>query len=210
MRPSRFGRPSGPQAGQPTRESGRFARTICFTTKLIVRQLRIVRWAPLACLSFLLVSTGLAQQQERRLIDRLLRPDMNLQNNAQSKKFAANAAVVENRGRVGTFFFEQTRKQKPVIETRTANTREYRVRSLQSDPSVRSSNQNRTANLPGQVATSSSRDVHDAYDANLEVVGRSFPGERAFPEQGKSQKSPDRQNPPLTIDQVRELLNKNK
>ncbi len=169
-----------------------------------------MRWAPLACLGFLLVSTALAQQQERRLIDRLLRPDMNLQNNAQGKKFDANAAVVENRGRVGTFFLEQTRKQKPVIETRTANTREYRFRSLQSDSWVRSSIQKRTANLPGQVATSSSRDVHGAYDANLEVVGRSFPGECAFPEQGKSRKSPDRQNPPLTIDQVRELLNKNK
>jgi hypothetical protein len=37
-----------------------------------------------------------------------------------------------------------------------------------------------------------------------------FADRHQFREQGKSQKSLDQQNPPMTIDQVRELLNKNK
>jgi hypothetical protein len=84
------------------------------------------------------------------------------------------------------------------------------VRSFQSDSSVSSSVQNRAANLPGQLATSSARDIHETHDSHLKVADRNFAGERSFREQGKSQESLDRQNPPLTIDQVRKLLNKNK
>ena len=39
---------------------------------------------------------------------------------------------------------------------------------------------------------------------------RDFPGTRPFLVQGKSQKALSQQDKPLTIDQVRELLNKNK
>jgi hypothetical protein len=177
---------------------------------LIVRQLQIVRCVAAACFSFILVSTGLAQQQERSLIDRLLRPDMELQNKAQSKKFATGSAVVENHGSVGTFYLQPARKQQPVVEARNASTTGYRAPSFQTDSSVSSSIQNRSSNLPRQAATSSAHDVQEAHDANLEVRGRGFAGEREFRERGKSQKSLDRQNPPLTIDQVRELLNKNK
>jgi hypothetical protein len=42
------------------------------------------------------------------------------------------------------------------------------------------------------------------------VDARIFAGNRPFLDQGKSQKALSRQNPPLTIEQVRELLNKNK
>jgi hypothetical protein len=64
--------------------------------------------------------------------------------------------------------------------------------------------------VPPQVTGSSVRDVHPAYDANLIVTGRKFADDRSFRDQGKSQKALNRRNPPLTIDQVRELLNKNK
>jgi hypothetical protein len=169
-----------------------------------------VRCAAIVWLSFLVVSTGFTQQQERTLIDRLLRPDMELQNKAQSKKFATNSTVIENRGTVGTFVLEPARQQKPVAETRTIVTTEYRARSFQSNSSVSSSVQNRDADLSGQLTTLSTRDIHETHDSHLKVADRSFAGEREFREQGKSQKSLDRQNPPLTIDQVRELLNRNK
>ena len=54
------------------------------------------------------------------------------------------------------------------------------------------------------------RDVRAAYDANRVVASHDFGDQRQFTDQGKSQKSLDWQNPPMTIDQVRELLNKNK
>ncbi len=40
--------------------------------------------------------------------------------------------------------------------------------------------------------------------------GREFAGNRPFLDEGKSQKSLNHQEAPMTIDQVRELLNKNK
>jgi len=64
--------------------------------------------------------------------------------------------------------------------------------------------------LPEHFTALSRPDAHKALDADLEIVGHSFADQRLFRAQGKSQKSFDRQNPPLTIDQVRELLNKNK
>ena len=70
--------------------------------------------------------------------------------------------------------------------------------------------QNQTLNTGTPVRAVPMRDVHAAYDANRVVASRDFADRRQFTAQGKSQKSLDRQNPPMTIDQVRELLNKNK
>ena len=52
------------------------------------------------------------QQQERSLIDRLLRPEMDLQNRAQSKTFATNSKVIEQRGTVGTFVLQPSVSEK--------------------------------------------------------------------------------------------------
>jgi hypothetical protein len=46
-------------------------------------------------------------------------------------------------------------------------------------------------------------------DSQRESPTSSFAGNRPFLEKGKSQKSLERKNPPMNIDQVRELLNKN-
>jgi hypothetical protein len=135
---------------------------------------------------------------------------MDLQNNAQGKAFSANSKVVERRGTVGTFFLQPTLKEKSFTDTRTVTPKEYRSRSFQNDSRASSSLQTHEANTPGQLATSSVRDAHLAHDAHLEISGRSFTDQRPFSGEGKSQESLDRQNPPLTIDQVRELLNKNK
>ena len=155
-------------------------------------------------------TAGLAQNQEQSLVDRLLRPNMELRNNAQGKKFTANSTVTSRRGTVGTFYVESRRKEKSFAETRTVAHKEYHARSFENDAALSFSVQNRDANLPGQLKTSPARNLRETHDAYSEVLGRSFVDQRTFREQGKSQKSLDRQNPPLTIDQVRELLNKNK
>jgi hypothetical protein len=118
--------------------------------------------------------------------------------------------VTGGRGTVGTFYLAPARKEKLFAETRTVATKECRARSFENDAALSSSVQNRDANLPGQLTTSSASNIGESHDAHSEVLTRSFAGQRTFREQGKSQKSLDRQNPPLTIDQVRELLNKNK
>jgi hypothetical protein len=151
-----------------------------------------------------------AQHQERRLVDRLLRPNMELQNSAQGKKFAANSAVIEGKGTVGTFVLPPNRREKSFADSRALVAPEYPSHSFDDGSHTSAFIQNRSANPSATIGTSSARDVHDVRDAHKAIASRNFGEERKFREQGKSQKSLDRQDPPMTIEQVRELLNKNK
>jgi len=151
-----------------------------------------------------------AQQQESSLVDRLLRPNMDLQNKAQGKKFAANSAVVERRGTVGTFYLPPNRSEKSFTNPRDYPTSKHSARSFSSSSRSIVSTQNQNANTAASLGTSAARDIRAAHDAQRSVSSREYAEQPQFKERGKSQKSLDRQNPPLTIDQVRELLNKNK
>jgi len=134
---------------------------------------------------------------------------MALQNNAQGKKFFAGSAVVERRGSVGTFLLQPNRAEKSFVNTHALTTTAYPSRSVGTEPKI-SSSQNRTANIPEPVGTSSVRDIHSANNPHNVTASRIFADQHQFRDRGKSQKSLDRQNPPMTIDQVRDLLNKNK
>jgi hypothetical protein len=169
-----------------------------------------VRGLAIVCLIWLRLPASWAQQQESSLVDRLLRPNLELQNSAQGKKFVASSAVIERRGTVGTFLLQPNRVEKSVVETHAVTTTQYPSRSLNTDSRESGLFQNQRTNVPAATETSSARDIHDAHDSHSTIASRSFAGQRQFREQGKSQKSLDRQNPPMTIDQVRELLNKNK
>jgi hypothetical protein len=133
-----------------------------------------------------------------------------LQNNAQGKKFIANSAVIEGRGTVGTFFLQPNRHEKSFGDLRQRTVTKYPSRSFNDDAGVAASLQNRNVRAARSISTSSVRSVHETHDAHIATGIRSFAGQPPFQEEGKSQKSLDRQNPPLTIEQVRELLNKNK
>jgi len=155
-------------------------------------------------------SVALAQDQERKLVDRLLKPDETLQNRAQNKKFGADGASVDKQAAVSTFYPQQKSSAKSFSQTR-----DFSARQLSSDPfrSVNRSNlspRNRIVNSETKYSTSSLHNVRDAYGGDKSVDSRRFAEQRLFLDRGKSQKSLDRQNPPLTIEQVRELLNKNK
>ena len=134
---------------------------------------------------------------------------MDLQNRAQGKKFVARSAVIEHRGSVGTFLLQPNRGEKPFVDTPALTTTEYPSRSLSTGRTIPST-QDRSANIQEPVRTLATRDIHSVYVPHNSSAGRMFADQHQFREQGKSQKSLDRQNPPMTIDQVRELLNKNK
>ena len=169
-----------------------------------------VRWLVFLCLTSFGFKTALAQQQERSLIDRLLRPNMKLQNTAQGKVFSANSKNNAERGTARTFVVEPIATQKTFGDTRAVVTKEYRSHLVRADALQNSVVETRQVNVPAPLTTSSASDLNAAYDAHLYVSGRTFPDQRTFRDQGKSRKLLNRQNPPLTIDQVRELLNKNK
>src|SRR2546427_2304253 len=123
-----------------------------------------------------------AQQQEPSLVDRLLRPNMELHNNAQGKKFVASSAVVEHRGSVGTFLLQPNRAEKSFVNTHALTTKEYPSRSVATEPKT-SSTQNRTANIPEPVATSSVRDIHSANNPDKVTANRTFADQHQFRDQ---------------------------
>jgi hypothetical protein len=168
-----------------------------------------VRYLVIVGLGWLYVPVIYAQQQERSLVDRLLRPNMELQNNAQNKKLATRSVAIERRGTVGTFFLQPNLREKSFAHTGTLSVKEYSVQSFNRGSS-NNSLENRSARAPVAPEASAVAEVHSTYDASKNINGRNFADQYVFREEGKSQKSLNRQNPPLTIEQVRELLNKNR
>src|SRR6266571_4934660 len=59
-------------------------------------------------------------------------------------------------------------------------------------------------------ASQTPRGVRDFPQSDKKIASRAYSENRPFLDGGKDQKSLNRQNAPLTIEQVRELLNKNK
>ena len=162
------------------------------------------------CFGILLLAAARGQDQERKLVDRLLRPDATLQNRAQNKNFTAGSAFVENRGTVGTFYLQPGSNPKRFLETCDFSSQEFTTRPFYGGNRTSSVSGQQIVNLPATYPTSSGPELRNARESQKALVARSFADQRPFLDQGKSQKSLNRQNPPLTIDQVRELLNKNK
>jgi hypothetical protein len=151
-----------------------------------------------------------AQDQESKLVERLLRPDMTLQNTAQNKKFIADGPSINKKATVGTFYFQQKSNSKSFSNTREFSAREFNSRSFQGTRAASSiSSQQPIGNSQPNYSTRTTR-VRDAHDADKAATSRAFAGNRPFLGQGKSQKALSRKNAPFTIEQVRELLNKNK
>jgi hypothetical protein len=151
------------------------------------------------------------QEQERKLVDRLLRPDMDLKNEAQHKKFNADGASTNKRASVGTFYGQKKSNQKSFSATGQFSTQQFGSQPFQSGRSAfNTSSQQAIGNSRSAYANQTARGVRNVPQSDKKVALRSYAENRPFLDEGKSQKSLNRQNAPLTIDQVRELLNKNK
>jgi hypothetical protein len=153
-----------------------------------------------------------AQDQEKKLVDRLLKPDMTLQNDAQNKKFVGDGAVsINKRANVGTFYVHQKPRSKSFFGTRDFSTTQFYSQTYQGGRTAHEvSSQQPFANSKSSYASKTAHGVRDASQSGRKVATRGYAGTRPFLDEGKSQKSLNRHNEPLTIEQVRELLNKNK
>jgi hypothetical protein len=152
-----------------------------------------------------------AQDQESKLVDRLLRPDTTLRNDAQNKQFSADGASINKKATVGTFYLQKKPNSKSFAGTRDFLTQQFNSQPFHGTRSASGiSSQQAIGNSRPAYATRTARGSRDAPQSDKKVASRSYAENRPFLEQGKSQKSLNRQNAPLTIEQVRELLNKNK
>jgi len=164
---------------------------------------------------FIGVATSLAQDQERKLIDRILKPNTSLANSAQNKKFT-NTRVASFGKPVSLRPFYSPKKTVPktFAEERVFTPRQFAARHFRAgDSTANISPRSQLKNSDRVIATpavSAGTQVAPESTTSTTTPVREYAGNRPFLGQGKSQKSLSAQNPPLTIEQVRELLNKSK
>ena len=163
-------------------------------------------------LLFIPLASVLPQDQEQKLVDRLLRPDMTMQNDAQKKKFTVRDSSVDKHASVGAFYLEKKATAKKFGDTRSVRPSQFPSSAAPQTGAKAhfASKQSPAANASFVAPDRTSTLKRSAADAGKTKTGRDYPGNRPFLEEGKSQKSLSRKNAPMTIDEVRELLNKNK
>lgn len=177
-----------------------------------IRQVQCVRTSLVAFMLIFAAHISVrAQDQEKKLIDRLLKPDMNLHNSAQNKQFVADGSSINKRASAGTFYVQQRPNQKNFAATRDVSTQQFSSKPFHSKHSIFDVfAHQRVADSRSAYANQSAGGVRDAPQSGKKIGTEQYADNRPFLDQGKGQKSLNRQNEPLTIDQVRELLNKNK
>ena len=153
-----------------------------------------------------------AQDQEKKLVDRLLKPDMALQNDAQNKKFVGDSSSsINKRANVGAFYVHQKPRPKNFSGTRDFSTTQFYSQTYRGGRTAYEVSSQRTVpNSKSAYASQTAGGIRDAPQSGKKIASRTYAGNRPFLDKGKSQKSLNRQNESLTIEQVRELLNKNK
>ena len=192
--------------------TGQLPKGICFTKQYSFRQPSGVRTS-FAVWTLIIAGPCCvhAQDQEKKLVDRLLKPDMALQNEAQNKKFVGDgSASMNKRANVGTFFFHQKSHSKS-FGTQDFSTTQFYSQTYRGGRTAHEvSSQQTVGNSKAAYANQTARGIGNAPQSGKKVPSRAYAGNRPFLDQGTNQKSLNKKNEPLTIEQVRELLNKNK
>jgi hypothetical protein len=157
------------------------------------------------------VSATSAQEQESKLVDRILKPNMSLVNSAQNKQFGATGTCVAKRAPSKSFYPPDKSLAKSFSAEYAFSPRQFAARHFRVGDS--------TANISARSQPSKTDTVYVmpavygtrvAAENGSSLAASPFAGNRPFLGQGKGQKALSARDTPLTIEQVRELLNKNK
>src|SRR5262252_5732745 len=164
--------------GTPASKGG-----ICFTSEYAFRQPRVVRtWFAVWVLLMAALCCVHAQDQEKKLVDRLLKPDMALQNDAQNKKFGGDgSASINKRANVGTFFIHQKTHSKDFGGTRDFSTTQFYSQTYHGKRTAyETSSQQTLTNSKSTYASQTARGVHDASQSGKKVSSHGYAGNRPF------------------------------
>jgi len=162
---------------------------------------------------FVGVTTVAAQDQEHKLIDRILKPDTSLANSAQNKQFTgARVAAIDKPVSLRPYYSPKKTEPKTFTDDRVYTPRQFAARHFRAEDSTANiSPRFQLKNNDTMIATpAATAGTQVAPESNTTTPVREYAGTRPFLDKGKSQKSLQTQNKPLTIEQVRELLNKSK
>ena len=149
--------------------------------------------------------TASAQEQERKLVDRLLKPDTTLQNPQQTKSFSQQRTTSTHASATRSFYIAERNLSRNFVADRQFATTVYSSGNFET----KAAGQMKVQKTP----TFSTRDapaVSAAANRSKTFSTGDFGSTRPFLVRGKSPKSLNAQRHPLTIEEVRELLNKNK
>ena len=158
-------------------------------------------------------TSAYAQKQEGKLIDRLLRPNLALRNSAQDKKFGTTQSTRFSKpARTQSFSEVRDSAAKPWTGDRVLTPEQFAVRHFRAgDSAANISSRSQLTKTDTVIMTpASTAGMRVAPENSETTAGREYPGIRPFLGKGKSQKALQARNKPLTIEQVRELLNKSK
>lgn len=152
-----------------------------------------------------------AQEPERKLVDRLLQPNMSLANPAQDKPFSATGASVDKRAPSKSFDLRKKSRTKSFAGERAFTAKQFATQSfVAADSSANTSTRSHLTKTGTVYFASAAEATRVAPESDARLAAATFAGDRPFLGRGKSQKALSAQDTPLTIEQVRELLNKNK
>jgi hypothetical protein len=153
-----------------------------------------------------------AQIQERKLADRLMEPDMSLANSAQNKKFVA----------VGGTSVDKKFEAKSFVDGHEATTKSFggsksflskifgTNKYARTDAAANANTNAEMAYANAKFATHESSLVRQSPASEKQSKVKDYPDQRPFLAKGTRQEILSQQDKPLTIDEVRELLNRNK
>ncbi len=160
------------------------------------------------------VSSACAQQQESGLLDRIEHPDRTLKNDMADKQFSTSSSVSGKQAAVRPFIFggsstfhtgDGTYNTRPFHNKDGFRTEAYTTRTATTGKEGFSQK--------NKSFDTKAADVHEDRAANKAAPVQSYAqGEKPFLGRGTRQDTIDelRSQKNMTIDQVRELLNKNK
>lgn len=156
------------------------------------------------------VSGTAAQEQERKLVDRILKPNMSLMNSAEKKQFVAPEISVSKSAQSKSFPTTAQSPGKSFAAGGTVSPRQFPVRDFRAGDTTAVISTRSQVTKTDLVYIARADDARIARESGSNLAVASFPGSRPYLGRGKDQKALSDRDTPLTIEQVRELLNKNK
>jgi hypothetical protein len=153
-----------------------------------------------------------AQEQENKLADRLLRPDMSLANAAQDKKFTALGGTSIDKKFVAKSFYSGDEKlTKSFWGLKGFFGKEFRTRKFfRAEAAANARSNAKIAYASTQFPTKKISIARSSSEEGKVAKVREYADSRPFLGKGTRQEILSQEDRPLTIDEVRELLNKSK
>ena len=150
-----------------------------------------------------------AQDQEGKLVDRLLRPDMSLVNPQQNKRFvAAEGTSVDRKFEAKSYSGTKELPTKSFLGLREFFFRVFGANKFSRGDTVANAIHVEPVDAHAVALTKKSSLIKTAPEASKSFKTRPYADNRPFLGKGTRQKILSQQDHPLSIEEVRKLLNK--